>query len=242
MSKAGAVLGAVIKHVPTRGALWGAIGLVVGAAAVAASFAIGLFVLDRGAMVLGYFVIVPIVIPFLGAALFFTHGLHRGAARAALELERKFGLVRYVVERVMALLIKHLGGSLSNLPLQQVEVALKSALDQYVHSDDMAEGSGLAAWVLRRGKLAIVRRVDKYLLAAYRAEQRPDGAGGGVSLEKVGERVSAEMSQRLSEIVMSPLNKQLALFMAAYLLLAGGWWYWLFLLFRLFGAVAGPGH
>jgi hypothetical protein len=241
LTKAGTVVGAVIKHVPGRGLLWGAIGFAVGLAAVGLSFVIGLFVLDRGAMLLGYFVIIPIVIPFLGAALFAMHGLHRGAARAALELERRFGLVRYVVERVMGLLIKHLGGPLSNLPLQRIEEALKASIYQYSTSPDMHEGSGLAAWVVRRGKLAITRRIETYLLAAYRAEQRPDGSGGGVSLERVGERVSHEMSTRLGEIVMSPLNKQLAIFMTAYVLIAGGWWYWLFLIVRLIGAAASAG-
>lgn len=241
LTKAGTVVGAVIKHVPGRGLLWGAIGFAVGLAAVGLSFVIGLLVLDRGAMLLGYFVIIPIVIPFLGAALFATHGLHRGAARAALELESRFGLVRYVVERVMGLLIKHLGGPLSNLPLQRIEEALKASIYQYSTSPDMNEGSGLAAWVVRRGKLAITRRIETYLLAAYRAEQRPDGSGGGVSLERVGERVSHEMSTRLGEIVMSPLNKQLAIFMTAYVLIAGGWWYWLSLIVRLIGAAASAG-
>jgi hypothetical protein len=241
LSKAGAVLGTLIKHVPGRGALWGAIGFAVGVVAVVASFALGLLALGRGAMALGYLVVIPIAIPFVGAALFGMHGLHRGAARAALELERRFGLVRYVVGRVMALLVEHLGTPLSNLPLQRVETALKAALDRYARSADVAEGAGLAAWVVRRGKLAIVARVETYLLAAYRAEQRADGTGGGVSLEKVGERVSAEMSQRLGEIVMSPLNKQLALFLTAYVAVAGGWWYWLFLLVGLFTSAPGGG-
>src|SRR4051794_18032769 len=98
---AGSVLVSVVKHVPTRGVLWSVIGFFVGCIAVGLSFVIGLFVLDRGAMLLGYLAAIPIAIPFLGGALFFVHGLHRGAARAALELERKFGLVRYVVDRVM---------------------------------------------------------------------------------------------------------------------------------------------
>jgi hypothetical protein len=79
----------------------------------------------------------------------------------------------------------------------------------------------------RRGKLAITRRMETYLLTAYRAEQQADGRGGGVSLEKVGHRVSDEMSRRLGEIVMSPLNKQLALSMGFYVLLASTAWQWL---------------
>ncbi|HEU4536108.1 MAG TPA: hypothetical protein VFS00_18415 [Polyangiaceae bacterium] len=239
LSKAGAVVGTVIKHVPGRGVLWGAIGFAVGLAAVGLSFALREVVLDRGGGRLGYFLIIPIALPFLGAALFATHGLHRGAARAALELEQRFGLVRHVVDRIMGLLIRHLGGPLSNLPLQRVEEAMKAAIGQYSMSEDVQEGAGLGAWVVRRGKLAITRRIDTYLLTAYRAEQRADGSGGGVSLERVGERVGHEMSTRLGEIVMGPLNQQLAIFMVAYVVLAGGWWYWLSLIVRLVGAAAG---
>jgi hypothetical protein len=234
LSAVGSVLLSVVKHVPTRGALWGVIGFFVGLVAVTISMVIGVLVLDRASMLLGYLVAIPIAIPFLGAALFFVHGLHRGAARAALELERKFGLVRYVVDRVIGLLARHVGGPVSNLPLAEVERRLKAAVDEYLGSDDMREGSGLGGWILRRAKRSIVRRIDRYLLAAYRAEERPDGSGGGVSLEKVGARVSHEMSTRLGEIVMSPLNKQLAVFMILYVALGVGWWALLFGVMSLF--------
>ncbi len=235
VAQVGTVLLSIIKHVPTRGVLWGFIGFVIGCVAVAISFVLGLFVLDRGAVLLGYAVVIPVVIILGGTALFAMHGLHRGAARAALEIEKKFGLVRYVVDRVMPLLARRIGGFVSNLPLAQVERHLKGALDEYLGSDDMREGSGLAGWVVRRGKRVVVKRIDGYLLTAYRAEERPDGSGGGVSLEKVAARVSAEMSSRLGDLVMSPLNKQLALFAILLVTLGVGWW---FLLLQLMSLLA----
>ena len=233
LSRAGSVAMTIAKNVPTRGVLWGAIGFLVGAVCIGLSFVIGLLVLQRGALLLGYLLAIPAAIPFLGAALFFVHGLHRGAARAALELERKFGLVRYVVDRVTGLLDKSLGPVVKNLPLARFEAQVKEAVDGYVRSGDLAEGNGLAAWVVRRGKRFIAKRVDVYLLSAYRAELEADGSGGGVSLQKIGDRVSAELSGRLGKLVMSALNKQLALLMTVYIVIATGWWYWLFLLMRL---------
>ncbi len=233
LAKAGAVLGAVVKHVPARGVLWGIIGLVVGAVCVGLSFVTGVLVLDRGALLLGYVLAIPFAIPFLGAALFFMHGLHRGAARALLEIEQKFGLVRHVVDRIFALLEARLGERLRNVPLQQLETALKATVATYLGSDDVKEGSGLAAWVVRRGKRAVARRIESFLLAAYRAEHQGDGSGGGVSLEKVAARVHAEIAQRFSSMAMSPLNKQLAVLMTLYVLIAGGWWFWLLQLMRL---------
>ncbi len=235
LDKVGSVATAVVKHVPGRGVLWGFIGLVVGVVCVGLSFAIGVLVMDRGALILGYLAAIPMAIPFLGAALFFTHGLHRGAARAALELEQKFGLVEYVTTGVLSRLIKLLGGPVSNLPLQQVEEKLKIALGQHVKT---SEGTGLAAWVVTRAKTSLTKSVETYLLAAYRAEQQADGSGGGVSLEKVGSRVSQELSGRLGDIVMAPLNKQLWIFMTLYVLVAAGWWFWLYLLVLLVSLLA----
>src|SRR5262245_57312913 len=97
--------------------LWGLIGFFVGCGSVALSLAIGVLVLQRGALLLGYLLAIPIAIPFLGAAAFFAHGLHRGAARAALELEQKFGLVRYVVSRLTQPIVAELGDVAQKIPL-----------------------------------------------------------------------------------------------------------------------------
>lgn len=233
LSQVAAVAGVVIKHVPTRGILWGGIGFVLGLVFVGLSFAIGLVVMERGAMLLGYMLPIPIAIPFLGSALFFMHGLHRGVARAALAIEEKLGLVRYVIDGVLGLLQKHLGSTVSNLPLQQLESKLKEITKTYLASSDASGGEGLTGWVLRRAQKMITRRIETYLLAAYRAEQQADGSGGGVSLEKVGARVHAEVSGGLAGIIMGPLNKQLIVFLILYALIGVGWWYWLFLLMRL---------
>lgn len=229
LSKAGTVVTTVVKHVPTRAALWGAIGFLVGLACVLLSLLAGVLVMDRGALILGPLVAIPIAVPFLGAALFGMHGLHRGAARAALALEEKFGLVAHVVGRVLALLQQRFGEQLANLPLQQLEATIKQVVGSYLASKEEDEGRGLAAWVVRRARTAIALRLETSLLAAYREEQTQDGQGGGVSLEKVRVRVTQELSARLKGLVMSPLNRQLALFMTLYLLLAGGWWFWVFL-------------
>lgn len=233
---AGSVALSLVKHVPTRAALWSVIGFFVGIVCVAASFAIGLLVLDRGALLLGYLVVVPIAIPFLGAALFAIHGLHRGAARAALELERKYGLVRYVVRGVIGFLVDAVGGPITNLPLQQLETKLKSAVARYLR---VSEGRGVFAWVVDRAKRRLTRKIEAYLLSAYRAELQADGSGGGVSLEKLGAAAEAELSRGVARVVMSPLNKQLALFMALYVVVAVGWWYWLMLLASALSFVAG---
>lgn len=233
LSKAGSAAVSIAKHVPTRGALWGFLGLVYGAACIGLSFVIGLMVMERGALLLGYLLAIPGVIFLLGGILFFVHGLHRGAARAALEIEKKFGLSRYVVERVTGLLDKKWGHVVTNLPLAQFETGVKEAVDRYIGSDDLKEGTGVAAWVIRRGKRFIAKRLDPYLLRAYRAEEQGDGTGGGISLQKIGDRVAAEVSGKLGKTVMSALNKQLLLFAVGYAVLAVGWWYWLFLLMKL---------
>jgi hypothetical protein len=235
LAMAGTVLGSIIKHVPTRGVLWAVLGFVLGLICIAASLVLGVLVLDRGALLLGYALAIPGVLLLAGTALFAMHGVHRGAARAALELERKFGLVRYVVDRVFTLLAPRVGGFVTNLPLAKAEVALKEVLDEYIGSDDMLEGQGLSAWIVRRGKRQIVSKIDVYVLAAYRAEERPDGSGGGVSLEKVAARASAEMSSRLGDLVMSPLNKQLALFTLLVVILDVGWWWILLQILSLLG-------
>ena len=220
----------MVKHVPTRAVWWAFIGFVVGAVCVALSFAIGLLVMDRGALILGYLVVIPLLIPVLGAVLFGMHGLHRGAARAVIELDRKFGLVAHLVDQVISRLERHLGSGLGNLPLQRLEEALKQRVTTHLGSEAEDEGTGVLGYVLRRARRSLVPRIEGYLLSAYREEQRADGSGGGVSLVKVRERTLQNVSQRLAEIVMSPLNKQLAVFMTLYVLVAAGWWFWLFLL------------
>lgn len=232
LSKAGTVVATVVKNVPTRAVLWGAIGFFVGAVGVVLSYVLGILAMGRGAMLLGYLAVIPFVIPVLGAALFGMHGLHRGAARAALALEEKFGLVSYVVDKVLGRLQQRFAEKLANLPLQQLESSLKEIIASYLTSMEDDEGKGLAAWVVRRARKAIATHLETYLLAAYREEQKQDGSGGGVSIEKVRARVTKELSTRLKELVMSPLNKQLAVFMTLYVLLAGGWWFWLFHLFN----------
>ena len=239
LSKAGTVALAAVKHVPTRMALWGAIGLMVGLVCVAVSYALGFRALGTGGAVIAYAYVIPIGLVHLGVALFVVHGLHRGAARAALALERKFGLASHFVHRVTAKLGESHGERLQNLPLQQLEARLKQTISGYLASKEDDEGKGMAAYVVRRARTAIVARIETYLLAAYREELAQDGSGGGVSLPKLRDRVASEMSSRLGDIVMSPLNKQLAVLMTVYVLLTTGWWFWLYLIIMAVGMLAG---
>jgi hypothetical protein len=234
LSSVGSVAISIVKHIPGRGVFWGVIGFIIGLVAVGLSFVIGIFIMERGAMLLGYMLVIPFVIILLGAALFGMHGLHRGAARAVLELEKKFELVRYVVDRVVLSLEKRLGNQLKNVPIEQVDKQIQATINEYLHSDDLREGKGLAAWVIRRGKRAITKKLDKYLLGAYREEQK-DNSMGGISLEKISTRVSGELSEGLAKFVMSPLNKQLKILLIVYFAVGVGWWYLLFLLLSLIG-------
>ncbi len=234
-AKAGTIAGTVIKHVPTRGILWGTIGLVIGLVVVSLSFLLAALVLDRAAILLGYLLPVPIALVGLGAVLFFMHGMHRGAVRAALSLEQKLGLTKYILNQVLGLLKDRLGDSVSNLPLQQFEEKLKQVVAQYVTIPDMTDSQGRTPWVLRQIKKRVAESISTKLLAAYRAELQANGSSGEISLEKVTARVSVEVSRRLGRLLMSPLKKQLAILLSLYLLLGTTWWYWIFLLLRFLG-------
>lgn len=230
LSHAGAVAVTVARHVVPRGLLWAVLGLVLGGVCVAASFVVGVFVMGRGAILLGYLAAIPFALALAGAPLFGVHGLSRGAARAALELERKAGLTEWLTTTAYDHLVQRVGGPVSNLPLAQLQTTLRGALDQVLGTD---EGGGITGWVLRTIKRRLVSTLETYLLEAYRAEFRPDGTGGGVSLEKLFVPVRQRLASGLADTVMAPLNKHLALISVAYVLVAGGWWFWLFLILRL---------
>ena len=244
LGKAGVVAAATVKHVPTRVVLWGALGLLVGVVGVALSYVLGVVTMGRGALLLGYLAAIPFAIPPLGAVLFGIHGLHRGAAHAALALEAKFGLVAHLTGRVLAQLEDRFGEQLANLPLQQLEAALKDVVAHYLATNDeeFNRDKGLLAYVLRRARISLTRKIEGYLLAAYREELNERGAGGGVSLEKVRDRTNQEISSRLGELVLAPLNKQLAVLLTLYLLLAVGWWFWLMLIIGGVGTLTSHPH
>ncbi len=227
LATAGGALVAVVKHVPTRGALWSFGGFVLSLLGVGASIVVGPMTFDRGAMLMAEppIIVVPFVLPFASAALLGMHGLHRGAARAALEIERKLGLVRHVVDRVFDFLHSRFGSSLSQVPLGELEAALRTGVERYMGSADMDEGRGITGFVLRRAKRAILDKVDDYLLVAYRAEAGPLGAGGGVDLSKVHARVVQEMSARAEDVVSGTLNKQALLFVALVVLVSVFWFH-----------------
>lgn len=147
-------------------------------------------------------------------------------------------MISYLVDRVLSQADERFGEGLRNLPMQELELALKQSVATYLSSGS-DEDKGLVGYVVRRARNALVPRIETYLLSAYREELKVDGSGGGVSLEKVREPALKAISKHLAEIVMSPLNKQLAIFMTLYLLLAVGWWFWLLLLLAALSRVSG---
>lgn len=223
LAKAGTVIGAIVKHVPVRGVLWLVIGFVLGWVFLAISLVVNVAIYGRGAELSAYLLPLAIALPFGGAYLLGMHGLHRGAARAAFELQRKFGLVDHVLGRFVPLLEARVGGVVTNLPLAQLEEKAKGALDTYLGSDEAREGSGIVGWVLRRAKRTAAEQVETYMLSGYRAEQQADGSGGGVDLRKVAARVAVELGQKLEGSVTSKLNTQLLIMLGAYAVVGIFW-------------------
>jgi hypothetical protein len=216
----------VARHVPTRILLWAAIGFCAGLLAVALSLLLGWLTLEGGAadMVRGARIFVPVLLPVIGLIAFGLHGMQRGIARAALALEAQWGLVRQVVDRVIALLQQQLGTRLANLPLATLEDRLKQAIKTYLGSEDNDTGRGLLAWVVRKARRLITEKVETFLLRAFRAEQGAQG-GGGIDLEKVRARVAEQLSSHLQEIVAGPLNGQLAVLLLLFFGFGTGWYH-----------------
>ncbi len=227
----GTVAVSVVKNVPTRAVLWALVGFLLALCGVALSFALGLFFMGRGALILGYLAAIPIALPFIATGVLFVYGMQRGAARAALELEEKAGLVRFVVGQVVATLDRRTGGGLARIPVDQLDRQIRGAIDEYLSSADFTEGRGLVGWVIRRAKRAITRKLDVYLLAAYRED--PSGVSGALSAEKISAVVSERLSEKLADLVMSGLNTQLWILLASVLLISSTWWFCLFALLAL---------
>jgi len=49
-------------------------------------------------------------------------------------------------------------------------------------------------------------------------------------MAKVQARATEALSSRLGDLVFAPLNKQRAILVSGYLVLAAGWWFWLLLI------------
>ncbi len=224
----GKVAVSVVKNVPTRAALWSLVGFFLSVVGVVLSFVLGLYFMGRGALILGYLAAIPIAIPFLAGSLMFVHGLQRGAARVALELEEKAGLVRYVVGQVVSELERRTGGP-GGIPVEQIDRNLRGAVEGYLASADFKHGSGLGGWVIRRAKRSVAKRLDSYFLTALR-EPGVGGAAGSFSAARITEVVSDRLSEKLAEVVMSGLNTQLWILLAAVAVISSTWWFWLFLI------------
>ncbi len=233
LSKAGGLASALAKHILWRSILWGVIGFIVGAVCVTLSFVIGVRVMGRGSEILAFVVFIPLTIPFLGGGFFFLHGVQRGIAKSILSFEKQLGLVHKVVAHVTSLLEEKIP-VLQGLSTAEFKSKVNQALRQYADSDQSFEVSGSKGWAMKKSKKIIVSRIQGYLVKLYQQEEKLAGPGGSISLSTLGEKATNQISEKLEGIVFSPLNKQAVVFMFLYVLVAGGWWYWLFLILKLF--------
>lgn len=223
LSGTGSAALTVVKHVPGRSLLWGALGFAAGLLAIALSALLAWLLLgSAGPLFGGWRLAVTLLLPVAGAVLFFLHGSNRGVAHAVLALEAQWGLVRQVVDRVFALLQPQFGERLGNLPLAQAEAAIKQGIQRFLGSES-GGGRGFAAWLLGKVRALVTAKVEACLLAAYRAEQTGSG-GGGVDLVKVRDRTVDELSGHLAERVLEPLNTQLILLLVLFFVVAVGWY------------------
>jgi hypothetical protein len=223
LSGTGSAALTVVKHVPGRALLWGAVGFAAGLLAIVLSALLAWLLFgSAGALFGGWRLAVTALLPVAGAVLFFFHGSNRGVAHAVLALEAQWGLVRQVVDRVYALLQPQFGERLGNLPLAQAEAAIKQGVQRFLGSES-GGGRGMGAWLLGKVRGLVTAKVEACLLAAYRAELT-DSGGGGVYLAKVRERTVEELSGHLAERVLDPLNTQLLLFLLLFFGVALGWY------------------
>lgn len=214
----------VVRHVPLRAVLWGLAGFGAGLLAILLSALLAWFTLGSARPLFdGPRIAVPLLLPLVGAALFFVHGLHRGVAQAALALEAQWGLVAQIVDRVIGLIGQQLGTRLHNLPLAQAEAAVKQGVQRFL-GDEASPAGGLRGWVVAKVRGLVTAKVETCLLAAYRAEQSEQG-GGGVDLAKVRDRTVAEVSGHLAELVLGPLSSQLIVLLVLFFGLGIGWFH-----------------
>lgn len=223
LSGSGSAALTVVRHVPGRALLWGALGFAAGLVAIGLSAVlVWLLFGSAGALFSGWRLIVTALLPVAGAVLFFLHGSNRGVAHAVLALEAQWGLVQQVVDRVFALLQPQFGERLGRLPLAQAEAAIKQGIQRFLGSES-GGGRGMGAWLLGKVRGLVTAKVETCLLAAYRAELT-DGGGGGVDLAKVRDRTVQELSGQLAGHVLDPLNTQLLLLLLLFFGVAMGWY------------------
>ncbi len=167
-----------------------------------------------------------LVLPAGGALIFGQLGVARGIGRVVLRHAVDSGLVLEVLDRLLELAAGALARQprlaalaeradlfAAELPLRDVELALKRAGDDFVLGADLEEGGGGARrWALRKIKRALVDKIEAYTLVLVRAEQ------GGVSLDRVRRLALDRAEEGVRELVLGAMKKQLLL--AAGLLLS----------------------
>lgn len=221
----------VVRHVPLRTVLWALGGLLLGVIAVSVSLLLGSATLEGAAALDGGAAammhsgryLVSLLVPFVGVVAFGAHGFQRGLAHATLALEARWGLVVRIVDATIAQLDRQFGTRLANLPLAQAESALKALVGRAL-GDDVDGRRGFAGWMMRTLRNTIRGTVETYLLSAYRAEVTAQG-GGGVDLAKLRGRVVEEVTTRLRESLLGPLNLQLVVMLVLFVGLGAGWFH-----------------
>ena len=224
LARVGTSAWSIAKHVPTRATLWAAIGFGLALAVLIASVALSVLTFGHGAWRMAQlpFVVVPGAIALTGVAILAGHGLQRGVARATLALAHEFQLVRYVTDRVLALIAARLEDVPGVASAAALIPAARLAIAQYAGADSGQEGEGLGGWVLRRVRRMLARVTGTRLLDHL---GREDLTGDrSALLLRVGDRVAGELEGRLAEAVMAPLDRQRNLILITFVV-AGSLWF-----------------
>jgi hypothetical protein len=216
-SGAGTALKIVAGQLLRRSLPWFPLGLAAGLLAAGLAYGFGTLP-PTGSGLAGRLLQLSLILllPLLGLVLFGLHGLNRGAAHAALALEAQWGLVAQAVDGVLGLIRQRLGTQLANLPLAQIEAALKQAVRSYLGDEESGGRRGLSGWMLRKARRLVVRNVELVLLSAFRAQLSGKDGGGGIDLHKVRDQVIEQAGGHLREFLLGPLTPQLVLLLVLF--------------------------
>jgi hypothetical protein len=224
------LLAATGKIVP-RMLLWGFIGTVLPVVADIVLFAAGLLAHPWPPWRYLWLSLLPIHATIGAIALGYA-GLWRGLGRAALYVGVELGYTSYaidaIVRRANALLRSNAAAAgamergeqwLQNVPLDRAEGAIKTALDQFLATDEIdGQGKGLRKRFFGVVKRTIVKRIEAILLKVVRSERDAQGQGGGISMQKVHEFALAQADRWVTEFVEGKMNLITGLMIALTLL------------------------
>lgn len=218
-------------HIPLRVIAWGAGGLFSGFAAfLFPYFLTDLLTIPEPDYQGFVWFLLPIYV-IAAAMLMGTAGFARGIGRVVIFAVIKQGVAKFIMEKILDKTFELARKSekisnamdsgefmLENIPLGQAEDYLKKSTKSFLEGDDLenaaGEVKGMKAKVLRWVKNYIVGIIEKYLLAAVRAETDP----GGISMAKVRELGLEFAEEKIEDFIVGIMNKK-TLLMAAITLL-----------------------